>query len=70
MQMIIKITLILAVLFLALMGSLYIFEVVPVETLKDLSIKVGAAILLLGVCSAAIALLTGRKKESSNDETT
>ena len=69
MEMIIKITLILAVLFLAIMGSLYIFEVVPVDTLQDLTIKAGAAILLLGGCSALIALLTGRKKEAPDDET-
>ena len=68
MKMIIKITLILAVLFLAIMGSLYIFEVIPVDELQDLSIKAGAAILLLGGCSALIALLTGRKKEAPDDD--
>jgi hypothetical protein len=67
MIMIIKITLILAVLFFAIMGSLYIFEVMPVDTLQDLSIKGGAAILLLGGCSALIALLTGRKQEAPDD---
>ena len=69
MEMIIKITLILVVLFLAVMGSLYIFEVIPVDTLQDLTIKAGAAILLLGGCSALIALMTGRKKEAPDDET-
>jgi hypothetical protein len=67
MEMIIKITLILAVLFLAIMGSFYIFEVVPVDTLQDLSIKGSAAILLLGGCSALIALLTRRKQEAPDD---
>jgi hypothetical protein len=67
MEMIIKITLVLAVLFFALMGSLYIFEVMPVDTLQDLSIKGGAAILLLGGCSALIALLTRRKQEAPDD---
>jgi hypothetical protein len=69
MEMIIKITLILAVLFLAILGSLYIFEVVPVDELQDLSIKAGAAILLLGGCSALISLLTGRKKDAPDDDT-
>jgi hypothetical protein len=68
MGMIIKITLILAVLFLAILGSLYIFEVIPVDELQDLSIKAGAAILLLGGCSALITLLTGRKKEAPDDD--
>jgi len=63
MKQIVTITAILAVITIAIFGCLYIFEVISPETALSNLVKVVAAIVLLGGCSALVTLLTGSKKE-------
>ena len=58
MKPIISITALLAILALAIIGVLYIFEMISVDYATSTLIKVEAAIILLGGCSALVALLT------------
>lgn len=51
------------VLLLAIVGSLYIFDVMNFEKSSSTMLKFGAAIVLLGVCAALISALMGSKKE-------
>ena len=62
MKPIITITVLLAILALAIIGVLYIFEMISVDYATSTLIKVEAAIILLGGCSALVALLTSSKK--------
>ena len=62
MKPIITITALLAILALAIVGVLYIFEMISVDYATSTLIKVEAAIILLGGCSAVVALLTSSKK--------
>lgn len=62
MKPIITITALLAILALAIIGVLYIFEMISVEYATDTLIKVEAAIILLGGLSALVALLTKSRK--------
>ena len=57
---------ILAILAVALVGTLYIFEAQTKEQAIDLLIKIEAGILLLGACSALVAALVGGKKKSGD----
>ena len=66
MKKILTITFVLAVFAIAIVGSLYIFEVLDYETAISNLLKVVAAIVLLGSCSAAIAFLIRSKKEAPN----
>jgi hypothetical protein len=52
----------LIVILLALVGCLVIFEVMDFDKGLDTMLKFGGAIVLLGVCSAAISALMGAKK--------
>jgi hypothetical protein len=63
MKQIVVITAILAVITIAIFGCLYIFELMSPEIALTNLIKVVAAIVLLGGCSALISFLTGNKKE-------
>jgi len=57
----------LAIIGLAIIGSLYIFEVRTADQALELLLKTEGAILLLGGCSAAISLLlAGANKKSQN----
>ena len=67
MKNIIIITLTLAILGFAVIGSLYIFEVRAMDESRDLLIKVESAILLFGGSVALIMLLTSLKKTPSDD---
>lgn len=51
------------VLILAIVGCLYIFEVMTFEASISAALKSTAAIALLGVCAALIKLLVSGKKE-------
>jgi len=55
--------LLLGIIVLACIGSLYIFEVRNAEQALDLLLKTEGALLLLGICSAAVSLLLGGGKE-------
>jgi len=61
------ITLTLAMLGFAVIGSLYIFEVRTMDESRDLLIKVESAILLFGGSVALIMLLTSLKKTPPDD---
>ena len=63
MKQILTITVVLAVLALALVGCLFIFDVMSYEDAMSNLLKVVGVILLLGVCSAVIAALMGAKKQ-------
>lgn len=64
MKKIIAITGFFAVLGVAIVGCLYIFDVMTFEDSKSLLLKTEAAIILLGGCTALIKLLMSIKKES------
>ena len=64
MRNIIILTVFLAILAIAIIGCLTIFEIMAMEAAKSMLIKFEAALLLLGGCSALIALLTGAKKQA------
>ena len=51
------------VVMLAIVGCMYIFDVISLATAKSYMLKFGAAIVLLGVCSALVALMMGSKKD-------
>ena len=62
MKPIVTITVLLAILAFAIIGVLYIFEMISADSATDTLIKVEAAIILLGACSALVALLTRSRK--------
>lgn len=66
MKQIIVITIVLALLAFAIVACLFIFEIVSYENALSNLLKVEAAIILLGGCTALIALLVGGKKEPPN----
>ncbi len=61
MKNIIIMTVFLAIVAFAIIGSLTIFDIMAMEASISVLIKVEAAIFLLGGCSALLALPTGRK---------
>ncbi len=67
MKNIIIITLTLAILGFAVIGSLYIFDVRAVDESVELLIKIESAIFLFGGSVALIMLLTSLKKTPSDD---
>ncbi len=67
MKNIIIITLTLAILGFAVIGSVYIFELRTMDESRDLLIKVESAIFLFGGSVALIMLLTSLKKTPSDD---
>jgi hypothetical protein len=68
MRNIIVISLFLAIVAFAVIGSMYIFEARTGEQALELLLKTGGVILLLGGCSAAISLLLSGGKKNSQDE--
>jgi len=60
---ILSVTAVLTVVTVAIVGCLYIFEFLSFEYAVDTLLKVVAAIVLLGGCSALVLFLTGSKKE-------
>jgi uncharacterized SAM-binding protein YcdF (DUF218 family) len=66
MKQILTITVVLAVFAIAIVGSLYIFEVLSYEVAMSNLLKAVAAIVLLGGCSAVIAFLMRSRKEPPN----
>jgi len=62
MKPIVTITVLLAILAFAIIGVLYIFEMITVDSATSTLLKVEAAIILLGGCSALVALLTKSRK--------
>ena len=63
MKQIISITAVLAVITVAIVGCLYIFEVLSYDNSVSILLKAVAAIVLLGGCSALVAFLMRPKKE-------
>jgi hypothetical protein len=61
MKMVMTLTLVLAIITAAGIGSLVILEVMTEESGKELLFKSLAVIVLLGACSALIALLTANR---------
>ena len=62
MKQILTITIVLTIIAAAIVGCLYIFELMSYEDAMSNLLKVGGAIVLLGVCSAAISALMGARK--------
>jgi hypothetical protein len=52
--------------FFAIVGCLYIFDVMSLENSRSVLLKTLGAIVLLGGCTALIKLLMGSKEESSD----
>ena len=63
MQKIALICAVFIVILLAIVGCLYIFDMMSAETSISTALKVGGAIVLLGACSAAIRALMGGNKD-------
>ncbi|MGB5629884.1 MAG: hypothetical protein WBM57_10990 [Woeseiaceae bacterium] len=61
MKQIVSISAVLAVVAVAIFGCLYIFGVLGQEIVLSNLVKVLAAIVLLGGCSALVVFLTGNK---------
>jgi len=61
MKSILFIFLIFAVLALAMVGSLYIFDIKTWDESMDLLVKIEGAIFLFGICSALISMLVRMK---------
>ena len=53
-----------AILGIAIVGCLYIFDLMSFEDSKSVLLKTLGAIVLLGGCTALIKLLMGNKEES------
>lgn len=66
MKAILMLTLVIAVVVLTAIGCLMIVDVISVETGRDLALKSLAAIAVLGVSSAAIALLIRNRKDAGD----
>jgi hypothetical protein len=64
MKKILIITIVLSVFAAATLGCLYIFEIMSFENAVSSLLKVVAAIVLLGGCSAFVAFLLRSNKES------
>jgi len=62
MKQILTIAIVLTIIAAAIVGCLYIFELMSYEDAISNLLKVGGAILLLGACSAAISALMSAKK--------
>lgn len=63
MKQIFTITAVLSVLAVATVGCMYIFDVLSYESAISSLLKVVAAIVLLGGCSALVTALVGSNKE-------
>ena len=57
----------LGVIVLAIIGTLYIFELRDADQSLDMLMKLEGGILLLAVCSAAISLLVGSSKKDPQE---
>jgi len=68
MKQIVSISAILAVISVAIFGCLYIFELMSPDSIASNLLKVLAAIVLLGGCSALVVALTGSKKTPPDQE--
>jgi len=68
MKQILTITVVLAILAIAIVGCLFIFEVMSFDDASSTLLKVVGGILLLGACSAAITALMGATKNSRSSE--
>ena len=62
MKQFVSITVVLSVLAIAIVGSMFIFEVTSFEDARSNLLKVVGGIVLLGASSAVISALTGAKK--------
>ena len=67
MRIIVISFLFLGIFVLAIVGSLYIFEVQDAEQALELLMKAEGVLLLLGICSVAVSLLLGAKKDSPDN---
>ncbi len=67
MRNIVVIFLFLAILVLAAIGCLYIFDVRTGEEALELLLKTEGALLLLGACSIAVSFLVSSTKKNSQD---
>jgi len=68
MKQIVSISAVLAVIAVAIFGCLYIFGMMSPESALSNLLKVVAAIVLLGGCSALVAFLMGTKKEPTDQQ--
>jgi len=62
MKQILTICAFLIILLLAIVGCLFIFGVMDLESSLSVMLKFGGAILLLGVCSALVTALMSRTR--------
>jgi hypothetical protein len=60
MKQILMICAFLIILLLAIVGCLFIFGVMELESATSILLKFGGAIVLLGVCAALVTLLMGK----------
>ena len=67
MKQILTICGLLVVMLVAVVGCMVIFDVMSMESAESIVLKFGGAIVLLGVCSALIMMLTGGGKSSGDD---
>ena len=66
MKQILIICVFFVVVLLAIVGCLYIFDVMTFDASMSIVLKFGAAIVLLGVCTALVKVLMGAKTESQD----
>ena len=66
MKQIAVICAILVVMLVAVVGCLAIFDIITVDMSQSIVMKVGAAIVLLGVCTALITLILRATRDSAN----
>jgi hypothetical protein len=67
MRIIVISFLFLGIFVLAIVGCLYIFEIQNAEQALELLMKAEGTLLLLGVCSVAVSLLLGAKRDSPDN---
>jgi hypothetical protein len=67
MKIVFTLTIVLAVIVSAGIGSLVIFEVLSIDRAKEYIFKAVSVIVLLGVASALIALVTGNTGKKHED---
>ncbi len=66
MKQIAVICAILVVLLIAVVGCLAIFDIITLDVSQSIVMKVGAAIVLLGVCTALITFILRATRDSTN----
>lgn len=68
MKQILSISAVMTVIAVAIFGCLYIFGLLSQESALSNLVKVVAAIILLGGCSALVVFLTGSKEKPTDQQ--